>query len=257
MYTKKVIQEILVKVSRRKLTLKQAFSKLRNLAYETLPFAKIDHHRTLRKTLPEVIYAEGKSKDQLIQIARKLEKHKSSLLITRLKPDSFKDLKKEIPALSYSAAGKVAYLPPSSPPPASGGRKKVRGKVVAIITAGTSDIPIAEEAKVTLEVLGRQCDMYYDLGVAGIHRLMDQVQKIEKASIVICIAGMEGALPSVLAGLISKPIIAVPSSVGYGAGFKGLAPLLSMLNSCAQGVAVVNIDSGFNAACFAHLVLNR
>ena len=126
--------------------------------------------------------------------------------------------------------------------------------VVAVVTAGTSDIPVAEEARITLQAVGRKVETYYDLGVAGLHRLLDHVKEIESADAVICIAGMEGALPSVLAGLISKPIIAVPTSVGYGAGFKGITPLLTMLNTCAQGVAVVNIDSGFNAACFAHLL---
>ena len=127
--------------------------------------------------------------------------------------------------------------------------------LVAVVTAGTSDIPVAEEARVTLEALGRKAITFYDLGVAGLHRLLDRISEIEKASVIICIAGMEGALPSVLAGLVSKPVIAVPTSVGYGSSFKGVAPLLTMLNSCAQGVAVVNIDSGFNAACFAHLIL--
>ena len=128
--------------------------------------------------------------------------------------------------------------------------------VVAIVTAGTSDIPIAEEAKITLQTMGRSVKTFYDLGVAGVHRLLDHVKEIESADVVICIAGMEGALPSVLAGLISKPIIAIPTSVGYGAGFQGITPLSTMLNSCSQGIAVVNIDSGFNAACFAHLILD-
>lgn len=247
MYTQKAIEEILKKVSQRKISPQAAFHKLRNLSYESLGFARLDHHRILRKNLPEVIYAPGKTLDQLTVITKSLSRNGNPFLVTRLDEPTFRKLRKHFPKLSYSEKGKIAYLPH---------RVILTVKTVAIVTAGTSDIPIAEEAAVTLEILGHRLKRFYDLGVAGLHRLLDHVSDIEQADAIICVAGMEGALPSVLAGLVSKPVIAVPTSVGYGSSFKGVAPLLTMLNSCAQGVAVVNIDSGFSAACFAHLVLN-
>ncbi len=284
MYTKEAIQTILSQVSKNKLSSQKAYEKLKNLSYETLPFAKIDHHRQLRKNLPEFVYAPGKTLAQLEKIISLLITKNHPLLVTRLEEIQFRKLKKRFSKLNYSKLARAAYLTPHLYPPPQGGRNSqndispngknwkadeknflppLRGKVrmgvagkIAIVTAGTSDIPIAEEARITLEVMGRHVETFYDLGVAGLHRLLDHIKQIEMADAVICIAGMEGALPSVLAGLISKPIIAVPTSVGYGAGFKGITPLLTMLNTCAQGVAVVNIDSGFNAACFAHLIVN-
>ncbi len=285
MYTKQAIQNILLQVSKSKISPQKAYEKLRHLSYETLHFAKIDHHRPLRKNLPEVVYAPGKTAAQLKKIMAALIRKKHPLLVTRLEEHQFRKLKKRFPKLHYSKVASIAYVSShlsakqiggpttysgGNPPPQEGGRLivpekngkhflpprwgKARMGVVAIVTAGTSDIPVAEEAKITLETVGRKVNTFYDLGVAGLHRLLDHIKEIESADAVICIAGMEGALPSVLAGLISKPIIAVPTSVGYGAGFKGITPLLTMLNTCAQGVAVVNIDSGFNAACFAHLL---
>ena len=247
MYTKKAIEEILKKVSKGKLTPDRALKRLRHLSYESLAFAHLDHHRPLRKNLPEVVYAPGKTNDQLVKIAEALKRKGSAVLITRLDEKGFRALKKWVPQLSFSKEGRIAYFKDRS--------KVTGGPSIAVVTAGTSDIPVAEEAAITLEVIGRRVLRFYDLGVAGLHRLLDHIQEIETADAIICIAGMEGALPSVLAGLISKPVIAVPTSVGYGSNFKGIAPLLSMLNSCAQGVAVMNIDSGFNAACFAHLIL--
>ena len=248
MYTKQAIQKILDRVSKSKISPQKAYDKLKHLSYESLGFAKIDHHRPVRKNLPEVVYAPGKTSNQLNLIVRALTTKGQTVLVTRLDEKKFKQLKKTHPKLSYSKAGQIAY---------SNHRQKSGVGKVAIITAGTSDIPVAEEARITLEAVGRRASTFYDLGVAGLHRLLDQLPEIESSDAVICIAGMEGALPSVLAGLISRPIIAVPTSVGYGANFKGLAPLLTMLNTCAQGVAVVNVDSGFNAACFAHLILQK
>lgn len=273
MYTQKAIEEILRKVSKRQISPQRAFQKLRHLSYESLQFAHLDHHRSLRKNLPEVIYAPGKTINQLIRIAGALIRSGSPLLITRLNESEFWKLRKRFPKLSYSKEARVAYFKSDSKK-AKTKRGQVRGKVhvpvpflrdsggqlsngsVAIVTGGTSDIPVAEEAGLTLEVMGRKVKRFYDLGVAGLHRLLDHVREIEKSDVIICIAGMEGALPSVLAGLVEKPIIAVPTSIGYGSSFKGVAPLLAMLNSCAQGVAIVNIDSGFSAACFAHIILN-
>ena len=248
MYTKQAIQKILEQVAKNKISPAKAYEKLKHLPYETLPFAKLDHHRTIRKNLPEVVYAPGKTLSQLNQLVRALGKTDTAILVTRLEEKKFRQLKRLHPKLSYSKPGQIAFT--NHRP-----KKAARG-LVSIVTAGTSDIPVAEEARITLETLGRGVLSFYDLGVAGLHRLLDHLKEIQSADVVICIAGMEGALPSVLAGLISKPIIAVPTSVGYGANFKGIAPLLTMLNTCAQGVAVVNVDSGFNAACFAHLVLS-
>ncbi|MBI4368036.1 MAG: nickel pincer cofactor biosynthesis protein LarB [Candidatus Omnitrophica bacterium] len=244
MYSQQAVENILKQIAKKKITPKRAFQKLRHLSYESLKFARIDHHRPIRKNLPEVIYAPGKTDQQLRRITSAM-KGKGPLLITRLERGRYRRLKRYFPKLSYSEEGCIAY---------AAGKTSTEG-LVAIVTAGTSDIPIAEEAKITLKLLGRGVACFYDVGVSGLHRLLDHLREIEKANVVICIAGMEGALPSVLAGLIAKPVVAVPTSSGYGASFGGLAPLLTMMSSCAQGVAVVNIDSGFSAACFAHLVL--
>lgn len=248
MYTQRVVEDILRKVSKGKISYQKAFQKLRHLSYESLGFANLDHHRVLRKNLPEVIYAPGKTIGQLKTMTKAFLRNGAPLLVTRLDPETFHQLKKQFPKLSYSREARAAYV--------NGRGKPVVCGTVAIVTAGTSDIPVAEEARLTLEVLGTTVKCFYDLGVAGLHRLLDHLPQIEKADVIICIAGMEGALASVLTGLVSKPVVAVPTSVGYGASFKGVAALLTMLNSCAQGVALVNIDSGFGAACFAHLILS-
>ena len=248
MYSQESIQKILEGLSKKKISLQSAFQKLKHLSYESLGFAKLDHHRSLRKNLPEVVYAPGKSVEQLLKITKAFLKSDAPLLITRLEEKGFKALRKKFPKLAYAKKARIAY---------SGARKKIFKGSIAVVTGGTSDMPVAEEAAVTLEILGHQVERFYDCGVAGLHRLLDHLPKIEKSNVIICIAGMEGALPSVLAGLVSKPVIAVPTSVGHGSHFKGIAPLLTMLNSCAQGVAVVNIDSGFSAACFASLVLDK
>ncbi|MBI4357929.1 MAG: nickel pincer cofactor biosynthesis protein LarB [Candidatus Omnitrophica bacterium] len=261
MYTQKAIQGILARVSKKKLSPKKAFDRLRHLSYESLHFAHLDHHRMLRKNLPEVIYAPGKSLEQIEQITSALLRKHNPILITRLDERRFRKLERRFKQLSYSKKGQIAYSSTKRGQVHCAHNVPVpflnRNRSVAIVTAGTSDICIAEEARITLEAVGRKVRTFYDLGVAGLHRLLDHIPEIEKANVIICIAGMEGALPSVLAGLVSKPVIAVPTSVGYGSSFKGVAPLLTMLNSCAQGVAVVNIDSGFNAACFAHLICSR
>lgn len=262
--TQETIGKILKEVESRKISSQKAFGKLQNLAYETFSFAKIDHHRTLRKGFPEAVYAPGKTIPQLEKIIRSIQKSGQKLIATRLEESAYKTLRKKFPGLRYSKEGRVAYFYDSSfgslrhfasrddvsTPPA-----KVNGRTpcndIAILTAGTSDLPVAEEAAITLELIGKKVVRIYDCGVSGLHRLLDQVSTLQEVKAVICVAGMEGALPSVVAGLISKPIIAVPTSVGYGASFKGLAALLTMLNSCAQGVACVNIDNGFGAACFA------
>ena len=192
------------------------------------------------------ICAPGKSFSQLAAIIKSFQRSGQSLILTRVEEAVWNQLHENFPFLKYSPEGRVAYLKRPAP-----GKKK---GTVAIVTAGTSDLPVAEEARITVEMTGRRVKCFYDCGVAGIHRLLDQLPKIQSCSVIICIAGMDGVLPSLLAGLVDKPLVAVPTSVGYGAHFKGIAPLLTMLNTCAQGVAVVNIDNGFGAACFAALV---
>lgn len=248
MMTQEVIQEILKQTGSQKLSPEKAFSKLKNLSYESLEFAKVDHHRLIRKGLPEVIFAPGKTPAQLKKIIAAVLKSKQPLLVTRLDEKLYGGLRRTFPKFQYSKHGRVAYF-------AAGKNGKLHKHSVAVVTAGTSDLPVAEEAAVTLEVMGTPVSRFYDCGVAGLHRLLDRVNEIQKANIVICVAGMEGALPSVLAGLIDKPVIAVPTSIGYGANFQGLSALLTMMNSCAQGISVVNIDNGFGASCFALQIL--
>ncbi len=194
----------------------------------------------------EIIYGQGKTDSQIIEIARQISKRGNSLLITRAAPPVYQKVKRKIPGCLYNPPGRTIYLKKKRPAPG-------KGRIV-IITAGTSDIPVAEEAFVTCEMLGNETDRIYDVGVAGIHRLIGEMDRIRKARLIIVVAGMEGALPSVVAGLVKVPVIAVPTSVGYGASFQGLAALLAMLNSCPGGVAVMNIDNGFGAGFLASMI---
>jgi NCAIR mutase (PurE)-related protein len=209
-------------------------------------FAKIDTDRKARRGFPEVIYCPGKEKSHLKKIAGKLISHKQELLLTRLEKDTFVYLKKSFPELKYNLKAKIGYLAKV--------RLKLSGGLVLVISAGTSDIPVAEEAAVTLEVMGNRLERLYDVGVAGVHRLMKNMALIRKARVIVIVAGMEGALASLISGLVSCPVIAVPTSCGYGASFKGLAALLTMLNSCSPGVGVVNIDNGFGAGYLASII---
>lgn len=243
---KSQLEDILKKVSEGKLSPEDALEKLRDYPYQDLSFAKIDHHRELRKGLPEIIFGLGKTDDQILKIARQILKKGANLLITKVEPHVYEKIKKKIPKIQYNPLAKTICLKQKRP-----GMGK--GKIV-IMTAGTSDIPVAEEAFVTCDMLGNEVERIYDVGVAGLHRLFGEYEKIKKARVIITVAGMEGALPSVVAGLVSVPIIAVPTSIGYGASFGGLAALLAMLNSCPGGVAVVNIDNGFGAAYLASLI---
>ncbi|HAZ10027.1 MAG: 1-(5-phosphoribosyl)-5-amino-4-imidazole-carboxylate carboxylase [Omnitrophica bacterium GWA2_41_15] len=245
MYSSRYLKGLLGKLYSKKISVARAFKALKNLPYENMEFVRLDHHRAFRKGFGEVIYCENKTPDQVKKITNVLLKHKSHLLLTRASKRLYDFLKKDFPALKYNEFGRVIYL------------KKARlknKKTVLILTAGTSDIPVAEEARITLEVMGNRVKTIYDVGVAGIHRLLDKVPEISKANVIIVVAGMEGALGSVIGGLTDKPVIAVPTSVGYGSSFKGIAPLLTMMNSCAPGVVVVNIDNGFGAGYFASLI---
>jgi pyridinium-3,5-biscarboxylic acid mononucleotide synthase len=214
--------------------------------FKDLGFAKVDCHRTLRRGFPEVIFGKGKTTDEIIKIAKKIVSHDGILLVTRTSKEVFSKLRKVFPRAKFSGRANMIYF--RKKPPV---RKK--GTVV-VVTAGTADSPVAEEAKITLEIMGNPVETLYDAGVAGIHRVLHKKEILEKANVIIVIAGMEGALASVVSGLVSRPVIAVPTSVGYGASFQGIAPLLTMINSCSPGIAVVNIDNGFGAAYFASLI---
>lgn len=214
------------------------------LGFCDLGFAKIDTKRKKRRGFSEVIYCPGKDRTQLKNIARELIKRKQDLLFTKLDEETFNFLKVSLPQLEYNSQAKIGYFKQ---------RRKKKG-LVAVISAGTADIPVAEEAVVTLEVMGNRVKELYDVGVAGVHRLMQNIKILKKAKVIIVVAGMEGALASLVSGLVSCPVIAVPTSCGYGANFAGLSALLTMLNSCSPGIAVVNIDNGFGAGYFASLI---
>jgi hypothetical protein len=243
---KSQLENILNRVHRGLMTPAKALKALKDYPYEDLDFAKIDHHRELRKGFPEVIYGLGKTDDQIIRISKAIVKNGSSLLVTRIEGSTFSKLRKAIPRAAYNPSGKIAYLKQKKSIPGQG--------KIFILTAGTSDMPVAEEAAVTCDMLGNKVERAYDVGVAGLHRLLGEYDRIKEARVIITCAGMEGALPSVVAGLFSVPLVAVPTSVGYGASFKGVAALLAMLNSCPGGVGVVNIDNGFGAAYLASLI---
>jgi pyridinium-3,5-biscarboxylic acid mononucleotide synthase len=217
---------------------------------ESLDFATIDHHRALRQGFPEVIYGAGKTAEQITEIAARISARGTGVLVTRVEPATAEHLRANVPGIELNAVARTAHLRPAQPPPRGEG-------TVAIVTAGTSDLPIAEEAAVTLDALGDCVVRITDVGVAGIHRVLARFRELASASVVIVIAGMDGALPSVVGGLVKGPVIAVPTSVGYGASFQGIAPLLTMLNSCAAGITVVNIDNGFGAAMAASRITHR
>ena len=222
-----------------------ALSDLRRLPYEDIGFAKIDHHRGLRDALPEVVLGLGKTPAQIAAIGARLVEASGRLLVTRLDRDGFRALQSVVPDAEYHELARVATVEREPRPRLPG---------IAVVCAGTSDLPVAEEAALTARMMGHEANLISDVGVAGIHRLFDQLPALQAANAVVAVAGMEGALPSVVAGLVAAPVIAVPTSVGYGASFDGLAPLLAMLNSCAAGVSVVNIDNGFGAGYMAGLI---
>jgi NCAIR mutase (PurE)-related protein len=241
--------ELLEKVRLGRVGVSQALQRLRHLPFEDLGFAKVDHHRALRQGFPEVIMGQGKEPKEVAVIVRALRRRGANVLVTRIAGDKMRRLKRLVPGLTYHAAARaVTWV---------GKPIKIIGKgTVLVVCAGTSDIPVAEEAVITATLMGNRVEKLFDVGVAGIHRLLENRARLDAASVLIVVAGMEGALPSVVAGLIDKPVIAVPTSIGYGASFHGLAALLAMLNSCAAGVTVVNIDNGFGAG-FAASLINR
>ena len=226
----------------------QAVEKLRHLPFEDLGFACIDHHRQIRRGFPEVIFCPGKTTEHIIKIFETLAAKGNNVLATRAEPEVFEALAKtgKFPKARYEKLARAIVLEQKEPPASK--------SVLPIVTAGTADLPVASEAKVTAEIMGQRTELICDVGVAGLHRLFKHLPKLQNANIVIVVAGMEGALASVVGGLVSCPVIAVPTSVGYGSSFEGLSALLTMMNSCASGVTAVNIDNGFSAAITATLI---
>ncbi len=253
----KDLRSLFEQVQSKKLSPDDAVERLRHLPFEDLGFAKVDHHRALRQGMPEVIFAQGKTPGQVAQIFGKLASHGRNVLATRASEEQYA----AVIAQSDLDAVRIKYKPeyfPLARAIALKRDRKIYGKgVVVVISAGTSDIPVAEEAVITAELMGNRVQHIYDVGVAGIHRLFAHRAELTKARVVVVCAGMEGALPSVVGGLVGVPVIAVPTSIGYGAAFKGLAALLGMLNSCASNVSVVNIDNGFGAGYVASLINRR
>jgi len=241
------LRRILERVARGELAAADAFEQVKRLPFEDLGFAKVDHHRALRGGLPEVVLGTGKTADQIVAIARRLRDSGQSVLITRLSAEAAGQVTSAIPELAWVPDARLAFWRGAESP--AGGRG-----TILIAAAGTSDLPVAEEAALTAEFMGQRVERVYDVGVAGIHRLFAHHERLREASVLVVVAGMEGALPSVVGGLVDKPLIAVPTSVGYGASFGGLAALLAMLNSCAAGVTVVNIDNGFGAGVAAAMI---
>jgi len=239
---KKTLQEY----KKGKISVSEVLEKIKNLPYEDLDFAKVDTHRSLRKGFPETVFCQGKTTTQILKIFKTMSKRDHNILATKANNKIFSSVKKHHPNAEYNKLAKTIIIKKEK-------NKPKKGKIL-VITAGTSDIPVAEEAVVTAELMGNNVEKAYDVGVAGVHRLFDIKDKIFESDVIIVVAGMEGALASLVGGLTSKPVIAVPTSVGYGASFKGVAPLLTMMNTCSEGVVVVNIDNGFGAGYFASLI---
>lgn len=243
------LNELLTAVAQGQITPETAFDKLKHLDYQPVDsFAKIDHHRKLRTGFPEVIWGQDKTVEQLIKIFRAMEPKNPVVMATRIVPEVYEQLQTLLPNLQYHKTARICALQPNTVATEYSG-------TIAILTAGTADLPVAEEAAVTLELSGFQVARLWDVGVAGIHRLLNNRAVIDSADVLIVVAGMEGALPSVVAGLADCPVIAVPTSVGYGASFGGVSALLTMLNSCAAGIGVMNIDNGFGAAVLAGQII--
>ncbi|MFQ6047906.1 MAG: nickel pincer cofactor biosynthesis protein LarB [Phycisphaerae bacterium] len=242
------IEQLLSQVREGAVSVEQAIERLRHLPFESLEFATLDHHRALRCGFPEVIFCAGKSVEQVVQIFGKLAATGANVLATRAEPGVYQRISREFPGVEYSQLARTITLRQVQTAPSRG--------TIGVVSAGTSDTSVAEEARITAEIMGQRTRRFYDVGVAGLHRLLAHNRELGQMNVLVVVAGMEGALPSVVAGLVAVPVIAVPTSVGYGASFGGLAALLSMLNSCAAGVAVVNIDNGF-AGGYVAAMINR
>jgi hypothetical protein len=249
MLDERSIRSLLTLVASREQGVDEALTALRSLPFEDLGFAKVDHHRELRRGHPEVIYCAGKTPDQVAQIAQQLARRGPRVLGTRADRQHFEAAREVIDDLRYDATARALWLDREP--------DRSRQTGVVLVAAGTSDLPVAEEAALTLDLMGHAPEKIYDVGVAGLHRLLSHLDVLRNAAVIVVVAGMEGALPGVVGGLVSAPVVAVPTSVGYGASFGGLAALLGMLNSCSPGVGVVNIDNGFGAGYLAATINSR
>ncbi len=242
-----LIKKILAKVRDGRYSMEEAIEHLKDLPYKDVGFAKVDSHRALRRGFPEVIFCQGKTPEQVVRIAREIVRDETDLLATRAGPDIYQAMVKKFPKAQYNETARTITITKKT-------RRKTQKGLILVITAGTLDIPVAEEARVTAELMGNKVEALYDAGVAGIHRLLRHRKLLSQANVIVVVAGMEGALPGVVSGLVDCPVIGVPTSVGYGASFGGISPLLTMLNTCSEGVAVVNIDNGFGAGYTASLI---
>ncbi|MHB1377146.1 MAG: nickel pincer cofactor biosynthesis protein LarB [Candidatus Humimicrobiaceae bacterium] len=242
-----IIEELLENYKNEKLSKEDFKTKIKEIYFEDIGFAKIDHHRKLRRGFTEVIYGANKTPYQILEIAKKMLKYSDALLVTRTNREVFNLLNEEINNLNYMEDSQIIYLK-------SKDHDLVLKEGIVIVCAGTSDIPVAEETYITSYLMGNNVKKIYDVGIAGIHRLISHKDELSKANVIVAVAGMEGALPGLVSSLVECPVIGVPTSVGYGAGFKGISPLLTMLNSCSPGLSVVNIDNGFGAGYIAALI---
>jgi NCAIR mutase (PurE)-related protein len=245
---RKRLAVLLNRLKNGKVSVDEVMESLKTMPFEDMGFAKIDTHRDLRKGVPEVVYCPGKNEKDLVKIFEGLSRNHGLVVGTRATERNYKTLKKRFKDVKFHPESGIIHL--GKPPKAKKGN-------VLVVSAGTSDIPVAEEAAVTADILGSKVTRLYDVGVAGLHRLLEHKKQLDKAKVIVVVAGMEGALPSVVSSMVDKPVVAVPTSVGYGASFDGLAALLTMINSCSPGIAVVNIDNGFGAGYFADMINNR
>jgi pyridinium-3,5-biscarboxylic acid mononucleotide synthase len=244
-----LLRELLQEVRDGSRTIESALDRLRDLPFEDLGYARLDHHRALRTGFPEVVFCEGKQTVHIVEILERLEQKHSPVLATRASPEVYAAVEKRIPAAQYFADARIIQLGVNGAAPTA--------TTVLVVCAGTADVPVAEETAVTAAALGSRVERLYDVGIAGVHRLLQARDKLNAANVIAVVAGMDGALPTIVGGLVSAPVIAVPTSVGYGTGLGGTAALMTMLNACAPGIAVVNIDNGFGAGYLAHLINSR
>jgi NCAIR mutase (PurE)-related protein len=240
------LYQLLARVKSGEVSIDDALAQLASLPYEELGFAKLDHHRALRRGFPEVVFGLGKTAGQVAEIVERLASRADKVLVTKVTEECFNAVRRQTPDAEYHPIARAITV--------NRAKKSAHNRGIMVITGGTADIPVAEEAALTAELMGNEVERSYDVGVAGVHRLLDHLPQLRKAKVIVAVAGMEGALPSVVSGLVSVPIIAVPTSIGYGASFEGLAALLTMLNCCSAGVSVVNIDNGFGAGYLAALI---
>jgi NCAIR mutase (PurE)-related protein len=244
-----LLRELLSEVRAGTRTVESAVDRLRDLPFEDIGYARLDHHRALRKGFPEVVFCEGKQTNQIVEILQRLEQKHSPVLATRASPEVYEAVAERISSAKYFADARMIQLGVNGTQPTA--------TTVLVVCAGTADVPVAEEAAVTAAALGSRIERLYDVGVAGVHRLLAAREILNNANVIVVVAGMDGALPTIVGGLVSAPVIAVPTSVGYGTGLGGTAALMTMLNACAPGIAVVNIDNGFGAGYMAHLINTR